>query len=266
MSTRSLLCLFALVTLTTVARAQPVARLWSITVERYTDQPDGSVLWEVGALNARGEYRRDPYTVPITINFLMPEPMRNRPVIQQSAWENSGRFGGALANFEIVPTGLGPGFRLVAGTFYGAVAAREDAVTAVGHVVNLSSRVTLAAGDAPAIAGFVVSGESRRVLIRGIGPALAALGVTDAATDPFLAIYRGQTPIYFNDDWGTRHDAAEIAAVAARVGAFPLAAGSRDAALLVELPPGPYTVQLRAGEGKPGTGLIEIYLLDPYAP
>jgi hypothetical protein len=49
----------------------------------------------------------------------------------------------------------------------------------------------------------------------------------------------------------------------ADAGAFPLTPGSLDAALVIRLPPGAYTL-LVAGNTRPsGTVLAEIYDLDP---
>ena len=46
----------------------------------------------------------------------------------------------------------------------------------------------------------------------------------------------------------------------ARVGAFPFDSGaSKDAALLISLPPGSYTVQLPASGSAAGVALLEIY-------
>ena len=50
-----------------------------------------------------------------------------------------------------------------------------------------------------------------------------------------------------------------IAAAAARSGTFTLATGSRDAALLVTLPPGTYTAQVSGVGGSTGVALIEVY-------
>ena len=44
--------------------------------------------------------------------------------------------------------------------------------------------------------------------------------------------------------------------------AFPLAAGSKDAALLLNLSPGGYTVHASAQPGATGVALIEIYDVD----
>ena len=79
--------------------------------------------------------------------------------------------------------------------------------------------------------------------------------------DPYVTLYKARMPIYYNGDWSTRPDAGEIADAAARAGAFPLAAGSKDAALLVELPPGVYSAHVEPESGAPGAVMLEIYSL-----
>jgi hypothetical protein len=44
-----------------------------------------------------------------------------------------------------------------------------------------------------------------------------------------------------------------------QVGAFPLASGSTDAALVVTLQPGPYTVQILSVSNTSGIALLEVY-------
>ena len=60
-----------------------------------------------------------------------------------------------------------------------------------------------------------------------------------------------------NDDWN-----ASIAPAFSQAGAFPLQAGSLDAAIIVSLAPGSYTVQVRGADGGTGEALIEVYDLD----
>jgi hypothetical protein len=105
------------------------------------------------------------------------------------------------------------------------------------------------------IVGFVISGpRPQTVLLRAIGPSLAAFGVTGALADPRLELFAGQDHLLANDDWG---GSATLAAVAAQSGAFALAAGSRDAALVATLAPGSYTAQVSGAAT--GIALIEIY-------
>ena len=120
---------------------------------------------------------------------------------------------------------------------------------------SISSRAEVGVGGNILIAGFVVRGtESKTILIRGVGPGLSAF-IAGAVANPKLELFRGQTMINENDDWT---DPA-IAAAAARSGTFTLATGSRDAALLVTLPPGTYTAQVSGVGASTGVALIEVY-------
>lgn len=133
---------------------------------------------------------------------------------------------------------------------------------------NVSTRGEVGTGGNILIAGFVVNGGvSRRMLIRGVGPTLRAFGLGPNAilTDPTLTLIEqssGRT-IATNDDWAAGEDAAIIASAATAAGAFPLANGSKDSALIVMLPPGAYTVQLRGVNNTTGIGIVEVYDVDP---
>jgi len=132
------------------------------------------------------------------------------------------------------------------------------------RLVNISTRLPLASdANAPAIAGFVLQGAGR-VLIRGVGPTLGTLKgedgavlVPDAHPDVRVALFSGSTQTAANDNWGSVQAVADASAL---VGAFPLVPGSKDAALLVDLPAGSYTVQLFGVSGA-GTALVEVYLV-----
>lgn len=62
-----------------------------------------------------------------------------------------------------------------------------------------------------------------------------------------------------NSGLNSAANAAEIKATAARIGAFALAEGSRDSAMLVSLSPGAYTVQMSGANGTSGLALVEVY-------
>ncbi len=131
---------------------------------------------------------------------------------------------------------------------------------------NVSTRGLVGTGNNIMIAGFVVSGTAtRRMLIRGAGPTLGNLGVPDVVADPLLTLVNqdtGQT-IRTNDNWASGEDAAIIASAASAAGAFPFANGSRDAAMIVMLDPGAYTVQLSGVGNTTGVGIVEVYDVDP---
>jgi hypothetical protein len=137
---------------------------------------------------------------------------------------------------------------------------------AAGKAANVSTRGSVGTGTNVLIAGFVVNGAAtRRVLVRGAGPTLANLGVPGVLADPQITLVEqssGRT-IRTNDDWATGDDAAVIAQASTAAGAFPFANGSKDAAMIVMLPPGAYTVQLSGVGNGTGIGIVEVYDVDP---
>jgi hypothetical protein len=138
-----------------------------------------------------------------------------------------------------------------------------DATTAgvsARQLVNVSARTQVAGGDGRLIAGFVIGGNTARtVLIRAAGPMLSNFGVAGALPDPKLTLFRSTTPIAESDDW---ESSVALANAFETVGAFNFYARSRDAVLLVTLPPGSYTAQVAATTATAtGIGLVEIYAL-----
>jgi hypothetical protein len=100
---------------------------------------------------------------------------------------------------------------------------------------------------------------TRNILMRAVGPSLRAFGVTDPVPFPMLSLYRGSTLVASNENWGLL-DATRLTAAFDRVGAFRfLGTESRDAALLLTLEPGSYTLQVSSLTGVPGAVLLEVY-------
>jgi hypothetical protein len=129
-----------------------------------------------------------------------------------------------------------------------------------GRTVNLSTRARVGTGAGVLIGGFVVKGPAyKRMLIRAVGPTLGAFGVSTALVDPVLTVYSGPTVVSANDKWESAENAASIAAASKTVGAFNLAANSEDAAMLITLPPGAYTVEVKGKGDTEGVALLEIY-------
>ena len=142
----------------------------------------------------------------------------------------------------------------------------SENATSAQKVVNLASRGAAGSGDNTLTAGFVISGTlPKRVLIRGVGPTLGGFGVAGTLADPQLALFtQGGAVIATNDNWSTpvtasAADAAQLAAAAAAVGAFAYTPASKDAALLLNLAPGPYTVQVGGVANTTGAALVEVY-------
>jgi hypothetical protein len=121
---------------------------------------------------------------------------------------------------------------------------------------NLSTLGAVRGGEGSLLAGFTLAGPGRRhVLLRAVGPGLAPFGVAGALRNPVLILRSSAGEFARNDDWS----GAAVANATAAAGAFPLAAGSADAALLVELTGGSYTAQVDEPGGGTGGVLAELY-------
>lgn len=129
--------------------------------------------------------------------------------------------------------------------------------TTTPRLTNVSARTQVGTGSDILIAGFVIGGTGNcTVLLRAVGPALASYGVTGTLADPQLALYNSSALIRANDDWA---GSPTLASTFTTVGAFALDPASKDAALLVTLPPGSYTVQVSGTAATTGVALVEIY-------
>ncbi len=138
----------------------------------------------------------------------------------------------------------------------------NQAAFSTQKMVNISTRGQVGTGSNILIAGFVVNGTSpKKVLVRGLGPTLATYGVTGVLADPILRIVRPSDGLVIreNDNWEVGNDATLVTDAATRVGAIPLTSGSKDAVILMTLPPGVYTAQLSGVNSGTGIGLIEVY-------
>lgn len=133
----------------------------------------------------------------------------------------------------------------------------------IGRLVNVSTRGLVGQAGDILIGGFVVGEGPRQVLIRAVGPTLGTFGVPNVLVDPRLRVFRAGDDEAFaeNDNWGANPNPAEVAAAASRAGSFGLRAGSKDAALVLTLDPGAYTVQVSGAGGTTGVALVEVYQL-----
>lgn len=156
------------------------------------------------------------------------------------------------------------GFRVLADTvaLNQAIAAAALATTPgsanLAHLSNLSTRASVAA-DNVLLTGFAISGTGERtVLVRAVGPGLTGFGVTGTISAPRLRLYDAVGNVLVeNSGWA---GSAAIAQAGAMSGAFPLVPGSTDAAILVTLVPGAYTIQVTDNNGAAGgVALAEVY-------
>ncbi|MBC7368403.1 MAG: immunoglobulin domain-containing protein [Undibacterium sp.] len=126
------------------------------------------------------------------------------------------------------------------------------------RLTNISARNLVGTGDDVLIAGFTVAGSgTKNLLIRAAGPSLAAFGVPGTLVDPKLVLRNSDQVIVAENDTY----AAALVPVFASVGAFAFVPGAKDAALIVSLPPGGYTVIVSGADGGTGNAIIEVYEL-----
>jgi Protein of unknown function (DUF4038)/Putative collagen-binding domain of a collagenase len=129
------------------------------------------------------------------------------------------------------------------------------------RLVNISARAQVGTGGNILIPGFVIGGSgTETLLIRADGPALTAFGVSGVLAQPTLSVFDNTgAVIASNTGWGTDGDPDQVASAAASVGAFALASGSADCALIANLPAGAYTVQISGVNNSTGIALAEVY-------
>jgi hypothetical protein len=164
--------------------------------------------------------------------------------------------GATPGNYTVQVAGKAGSGGLVIAEIYDATGPNRTATTA--RLINLST-LALVEDDNALATGFVLAGRTgRTLLIRAVGPTLGAapFGLPGVLADPSLELFaRNGLRIGGNNDW---EGEGTLRSVMAAVGAFPLvAADSRDAVLLVTLPPGDYTAQVTGPAG--GVALLEVY-------
>lgn len=127
-------------------------------------------------------------------------------------------------------------------------------------LVNISTRGAVSSGANVLIGGFIVQGSTpRSVVVRARGPSLSLAGVPNVLANPQLVLVRSSdgATIAANDDWQSD-----------RPGSVALAASgfapddAREAAVIVTLDPGAYTVIVSGVGGATGTAIVEVFRPD----
>jgi hypothetical protein len=150
------------------------------------------------------------------------------------------------------------GIRVTGRPFADLYYPKQPASVGDGRMVNMSVRVALEKA-CQAIPGIVIEGGPRTLLIRALGPGIGPW-VPDHLPNPRIRVFKGQTLIAENCDWCKCGDGgAGVESAGKRCGAFDLPPDSLDAALVVTLEAGAYTIKV-CDEGE-GTGevLLEVY-------
>lgn len=158
---------------------------------------------------------------------------------------------------------------------YTAIVSGKNGVTGVGllevydlnpavnsKLANISTRGSVQTQDNVMIGGFILGGtnlQPAKVVVRAIGPSLGSAGISDPLSNPTLELFNesGQS-VGFNDDW--QDDATQASELQA-LNIAPTAAA--ESAVVLTLPPGPYTAVVAGQSGVTGVGLIEVYDVQP---
>lgn len=142
---------------------------------------------------------------------------------------------------------------------------------AADSAANFSNRGFLSPESDVLISTLVIEGTSARtILLRGLGPALEGANASGVLINPQLELIRsvieddeevGTQVLLSNDDWEADPNAAELAA-ALNANGKTLESGSKDAAILVTLAEGVYTVRFSGNSEWTGVGLVEMVVVE----
>jgi hypothetical protein len=187
-------------------------------------------------------------------------------------WTKNGQPVPGWTNATLVLTSLSTNdsgtYAVIATNSAGSVVSRSATLrveaAAVSDTVSVSATASRLAttqasvGPQSSRVTFVVQGSvPKEVLVRALGPSLAALGVGGLLADPRLELFREDVRIYENDDWGGDPAVRDACAL---TGALPLTdPNSKDAAILLRLPPGNYTAVTSGPAGAAGIVLTDVY-------
>jgi len=130
-------------------------------------------------------------------------------------------------------------------------------------MANVSNRGLTGSRERTLITGLIIKGgEPRNVVVRALGPSLSSSGIQQAAGNPRLVVHREGTVSTGNSDWRKDSRADEL------VQKYPTLVPLHDneAAQLLTLLPGAYTLQGINEDGTEGIVLLEAYDVDSALP
>lgn len=182
-----------------------------------------------------------------------------RSIVLGSVWSKGGGASVDIGGAVMDPTGSS---LIVATNLYPASLRKYNLIpapppeTPAKSLLNISTRLLTQNGDDVLIGGFIVEGtESKKIMVRGIGTSLA---LPEKLADPALELHRADgTLLAENDNWNTDRQVVLATGIAPNE--------EREAAMVVTLQPGAYTVILHGAAGSTGIGLVEAYDLSPFS-
>lgn len=269
--TISLLILFSSIAMNIIAQSAT-----TINCDRYIDLGGGNTRWQQGTLFTSGTFTQTT-SLDATISFYgltagTLDAINNQPVILKSLWDqtesmipgyNSTNFQVSTETYDIdnVP------YYLVSPK--GTTPPPATPQWPDARSVAMSTRAYCKANGS-VIPGLVIHDtgsdtNQQTVLIRVSGPNLKSDPSIEYLKDPQLVVNRysggSWTVVGSNDNWSADATTAETLRTAfAATGATPFDAGSKDAAILLTLPCGIYTIQANSAvPGDSGEIVVEVY-------
>ena len=270
--TISLLILFISIAVSITAQSAT-----TITCDRYIDIGDGNVRCQRGTLFTSGTFTQ-AVSHDTTISSLYGpttgtlDAINNRPVITKALWDTmEAEFPGYYStNFKVSDETYdidGAPYYLVSPK--GTTPPPATPQWPDARSVAMSTRAYCKANGS-VIPGLVIHDtgsdtNKQTVLIRVSGPNLKSDPSIEYLKDPQLVVNRysggSWTVVGSNDNWSADATTAETLRTAfAATGATAFEAGSKDAAILLTLPCGIYTIQANSAvPGDSGEIVVEVY-------
>ncbi len=129
-----------------------------------------------------------------------------------------------------------------------------DPANTAAKLTNVSTRGQIQTGQNVMIGGFIINGTlPKQLWIRAVGPSLSGL-IPGTISDPTLTIFdSGGNQVYVNNDWASAQQQMIQANTIIRPG------NAKESAVIINLPPGAYTVVVSGVGGVTGNGRVDIY-------
>jgi alpha-tubulin suppressor-like RCC1 family protein len=132
------------------------------------------------------------------------------------------------------------------------------------RLANISTRARVGINENATIAGFVIGGtRNKTVLVTVAASSLRSAGIADFMPDPTIVLMRSSDgrQLATNFDWSVRNPIAPATTTRVQeIGFAP--ANASEPALLVNLPPGAYTVVVQGFTGNSGVAVVGVFEID----
>ena len=129
--------------------------------------------------------------------------------------------------------------------------------TSSGKINGISTRAPVGSSATDYMYAGLAIQEDVNVLIRGLGKGLVAQGVAGALDDAMITVRTVRkadgTVVDSNDNWQTHSSSSMLT----QRGQAPT--DSSDAAMIINLPEGLYTIEVKSAKGGQGVALVEVY-------